>query len=71
MRRLSNLLTITTIISYVRNVERRFDWGYTLMDKDEIIELAKISGCDLDGDVVLIGDKTYYVHIFKNIVEEM
>lgn len=35
------------------------------MDKDEIIELAKISGCDLDGDVVLIGDKTYYVHIFK------
>lgn len=27
------------------------------MDKDEIIELAKISGCDLDGDVVLIGDK--------------
>lgn len=45
--------------------------GYTLMDKDEIIELAKISGCDLDGDVVLIGDKTYYVHIFKNIVEEM
>lgn len=29
------------------------------------------SGCDLDGDVVLIGDKTYYVHIFKNIVEEM
>lgn len=30
-----------------------------------------ISGCDLDGDVVLIGDKTYYVHIFKNIVEEM
>lgn len=27
MRRLSNLLTITTIISYVRNVERRFDWG--------------------------------------------
>ena len=25
------------------------------MDKDEIIELAKISGCDLDGDVVLIG----------------
>ena len=45
--------------------------GYTLMDKDEIIELAKISGCDLDGAVVLIGDKTYYVHIFKNIVEEM
>lgn len=27
MRRLSNLLTITTIISYVRNMERRFDWG--------------------------------------------
>lgn len=36
-----------------------------------ILELAKISSCDLDGDVVLIGDKTYYVHIFKNIVEEM
>ena len=27
------------------------------MDKDEIIELAKISGCDLDGDVVLIAIK--------------
>lgn len=41
-----------------------------ILNKAEIIELAKTSACDLDGDVVLIGDKTYYVHILKNIVEE-
>ena len=35
-----------------------------------IITIAKDKGCDIDGDIVHIGEDSYYVHIFNNEVAE-
>lgn len=40
-------------------------------NKENIIKLAKMLNCDINGCVVYIGNKIYYVHILKNIVEEI
>src|SRR5699024_11839719 len=33
-----------------------------------IITIAKDKGCDIDGDIVHVGEDSYYVHIFNNEV---
>ena len=40
------------------------------MDKTLVLEIAKMSGCDIDGDIIFIDGKGYHVHILQNIVEE-
>lgn len=41
------------------------------MDKTLALEIAKTSSCDMDGDIIFINGKKYYVHILQNIVEEL
>lgn len=39
--------------------------------KEKILKTADKSGIDIDGDILTIGDKNYYVHILNKVVEEM
>lgn len=38
---------------------------------EDILRYAEKSGCDWDGDIVLFGEKAYYVDISRRIVEEV
>lgn len=39
--------------------------------KNYILELAKENGYDVDGDIITINQKTYFVHIGKNYVRDI
>lgn len=41
------------------------------MDNNKILEYAQKTGCDIDGDVIYIEGRAYYVHIMKKIVKEI
>ena len=41
------------------------------MDNNDILEYAQKTGCDIDGDVIYIEGRSYYVHIMKGIVKEI
>lgn len=41
------------------------------MDKTLVLEIAKTLSCDMDGDIIFIDGKEYYVNILQNIVEEL
>ena len=42
-----------------------------LKHNNEILEYAQKTGCDIDGDVIYIKSREYYVHITKGIVKEI
>lgn len=41
------------------------------MDDYSILEYARKTGCDIDGDVIYIKGRAYFVHIMKGIVKEI
>lgn len=40
-------------------------------EKEKILEAARKSACDVDGDVITVDGKNYYVHLFDEICEEL
>ena len=42
-----------------------------MIDKQTIFELARKAGCDIDGDMLYVDGKKYYVNVFEDIVEEI
>lgn len=42
-----------------------------MIDKQTIFELARKAGCDIDGDMLCIDGKKYFVDELRGIVEEI
>lgn len=39
--------------------------------KAKIFKLARESGCDIDGDIISVFDKKYFVDYLNDVVEEI
>lgn len=42
-----------------------------MIDKQTIFELARKAGCDIDGDILYIDGKKYFVDELREIAEEV
>lgn len=42
-----------------------------MMDNNEILEYAQKTGYDIDGDVIYIEGRAYYVHIMKKSLRRL